>query len=177
MTVYEATAKKDFRKLAEFAVKQDVGNLTLKSWRNMFPEAQANAIEFVKQQKPQLDIWVVEDNTGTVRLALSIEKRGPDFNAKEVKLLTHAALVVDDKDYEEDNTQFYEELHHHLFKVYPPEGYLEGRFWGNQKIVEWTKKFFGENMKVFREAETAEFGKVYFYSISFAEEPKWQPPS
>lgn len=172
MVVYEATTKQHFLKLARFAAKQDAGNLTLKSWRNMFPKAQANVIEFAKQQKPQLDIWVVEDEKGKIRLALSIEKRGSEYHPKETKILTHASLIADDTDYAADNTQYYEELHHHLFKVYPPQGYLVGEFWGNKKIVEWTKRFFGDNMQILRETEHPMFGKIYFYRISFTEEPK-----
>lgn len=176
MTVYEATTRKDYRKIVRFTHKQPHSRLI--PWRRTHG-AKSVETEGLKQRKDTLKclhVFWCEDEKGEIRAVLSVRERMTEQN---IPVATNACVIMNDWDWKSDNGVYFKELVDSIIRIEAPKYRLErGHFFGMKKFADWTKELCGETMKVVREIPSADvdptrvkcavdLGPIYEYVIDF----------
>lgn len=165
MTVYEATEKKDFRKLASHFRKQPKDTIPFKCWEGAWRDKD---LQFIKEQKPELHIFWVEDKKRKIRAIISFEERTKqEF---PVPMVTFAFVWVDNKDWISNNGKYFKKMLDWIIRNRWKEyGVVRGEFWGIEKYMKWTKELSKDAMEVSKKRFSHDpvLGPVFFYTIDF----------
>lgn len=168
MSVYEATTKADFQKVVRFLQRQPRGSLSLRCWKVRFSQVTESFLRQMKQRNLRLKMFYIQDGKGRVRAVFSYEQRGPDFNPKEPKIVTFAFTCIDHEDVAVNNRAYYNRLVTFLIKEYGvKKGFTKGEFWGTEEKALWSRELFGTALKITRQVDHPEFGKLFRYTIDF----------
>jgi len=178
MTVYEATTREHYEKIAKFILQQPEDSMPFICWQQGFkgkghlPEF----IEILKKQKPYLHILWSEDDAGEVRAVISLEIREiPNpLPWQGERLATMAFICVSNEDFENDNTQYHDELLDFLIREYSGitkpskiNAYVPtGEFWAYEKYYRWAQKLFKDSLTFIEEREVLH-GKIFRYKLDF----------
>lgn len=166
MTVYEATTKKHFRKIAEFVKLQPAETSLMKCWQ--FGMRSLEDFTLLKKKRQGLQIFVCEDESKRIRLVWMRERRGPEFNPKEPSITSHAAFIMDWSDYQKKNFGFIKEVALWLTRYnYEKYGVRLAEHLIPQKFMPVAKEIYGNCLTVTRKQETP-IGTCFFVRIDFA---------
>lgn len=165
MTVYEATRRKDYRKIADFIARQKSKSLPMTCWRRGM-QGKAMVITDLEywKRKPYFHLFYAEDDKRKIRCVLSVHER---MTIEKVPLATYASVIMADEDWDADNGNYFKEILNNIIRLEAPKYKLEkGDFFGVEKYAKWTKELCGDTMTTIREHDT-DLGKVYRYEIDF----------
>lgn len=124
MVVYEATKKKDYKKIANFMQSQPSDSVWLRCFmRGRIRKKTVEFLEFVKKQISELRIFYIEDEKGNVRAVEILETRGA--LPKEPKIVTNVVTLPDE---EPDARLFQLELMREVAERCLKEGYHTAEF-------------------------------------------------
>ena len=156
MTIYEARQREHYEKIVDFLEKQPKESFAFqcmaKEIGEFFTDEQ---IEFLKEQKRFLHLFICEDDEKEVRVVGGFERRGFDPKLDEPKISTFILLSVSEDDLRKKEIKYFRELLDYLARyAYDEWGIEKSENWVPENLIEFVRELFGDSMEIIREGSS-----------------------